>query len=88
MAINIASLRPLDGFLADMKAMIASWKASPPQDGVTEIMFPGEPEFRHEMDARTTGITLPADVVSDLVARAADLGIVISAADLAFDQPR
>ena len=88
MAINIASLRPLDGFFADMKAMIASWKASPPQDGVTEIMFPGEPEFRHEMDARTTGIALPADVVSDLVARAADLGIVISAADLAFDQPR
>ena len=87
MAIDIASLRPLDGFLADMTAMIASWKASPPQDGVTEIMFPGEPEYRHEMDARASGIALPDDVVTNLVARAADLGIVISAADLAFDQP-
>jgi LDH2 family malate/lactate/ureidoglycolate dehydrogenase len=87
MAIDIASLRPLDGFLADMTAMIASWKANPPQDGVTEIMFPGEPEYRHEMHARASGIALPDDVVSNLVARAADLGIVISAADLAFDQP-
>ena len=87
MAIDIASLRPLDGFLADMTAMIASWKASPPQDGVTEIMFPGEPEYRHEMHARASGIALPDDVGTNLVARAADLGIVISAADLAFDQP-
>jgi LDH2 family malate/lactate/ureidoglycolate dehydrogenase len=87
MAIDIASLRPLDGFLADMTAMIASWKASPPQDDVTEIMFPGEPEYRHEMHARASGIALLDDVVSNLVARAADLGIVISAADLAFDQP-
>ncbi len=83
MAIDIASLRPLDGFLADMQAMLAGWKASAPQDGVTEIMFPGEPEFRHEMDARATGLTLPDDVVANLVSKAADLGIEVAAKELA-----
>ena len=84
MAIDIASLRPLDAFLDDMQAMIASWKASDPLDGVAEIMFPGEPEYRHQCAAHATGIALPTDVVSDLVTQAADLGIVISTEDLAF----
>ena len=84
MAIDIASLRPLDSFLADMQAMIASWKASHPQDGVAEIMYPGEPEHRHEVAALATGLALPDDVISDLVAKASSLGIAISPAELAF----
>ena len=84
MAIDIASLRPLDAFLDDMQTMIASWKSSEPQDGVAGIMFPGEPEYRHQCAARATGIALPADVVSDLVSQAAHLGIVTSTKDLAF----
>ena len=84
MAIDIASLRPLDAFLDDMQTMIASWKSSEPQDGVAGIMFPGEPEYRHQCAAHTTGIALPADVVSDLVSQAANLGIVTSTKDLAF----
>ncbi|MEC8642825.1 MAG: Ldh family oxidoreductase [Pseudomonadota bacterium] len=84
MAIDIASLRPLDAFLADMQAMIAAWKASPPQDGVAEILYPGEPEHQHADAARAGGITLPDDVVADLVTRAAALGVDISAGDLAF----
>ena len=84
MAIDIASLRPLDAFLTDMQAMIAAWKASPPQDGVAEILYPGEPEHQHADAARAGGITLPDDVVADLVTRAAALGVDISAGDLAF----
>ena len=84
MAIDIASLRPLDGFLADMQAMIASWKASARQDDVAEILYPGEPEYRHAKAARAGGITLPDDVVADLVSKAADLGIVISTETLAL----
>jgi LDH2 family malate/lactate/ureidoglycolate dehydrogenase len=84
MAIDIASLRPLDAFLHDMQTMIASWKSSEPQDGVAGIMFPGEPEYRHQCAAHTTGIALPADLVSDLVSQAANLGIVTSTKDLAF----
>ena len=83
MAIDIASLRSLDGFLADMQAMIAAWKASAPQDGVAEILYPGEPEFRHEDAARASGITLPDDVVTDLVAGAAGLGMTGAAETLA-----
>ena len=67
-----------------MQAMIAAWKASPPQDGVAEILYPGEPEHQHADAARAGGITLPDDVVADLVTRAAALGVDISAGDLAF----
>ena len=84
MAINIASLRPLDDFLADMKAMIASWKSSAAQENVAEILYPGEPEYQHETASRNTGITLPADILGDLVTRATALGLDISADDLAF----
>ena len=84
MAIDIASLRRPDDFLADMQAMITSWKASAPQDGIDEILYPGEPEYRHEAACRRGGLALPDDVVGDLVARVADLGIAMSAEDLAF----
>jgi len=67
-----------------MQAMIASWKASHPQDGVAEIMYPGEPEHRHEVAALASGLALPDDVISDLVAKASSLGIAISPAELAF----
>ena len=83
-AIDIASLRPLDGFLADMQAMIASWKASAPQDGVAEILYPGEPEHQHETASRNTGIALPAEILDDLLTRAASLGLDVSARDLSF----
>jgi LDH2 family malate/lactate/ureidoglycolate dehydrogenase len=83
-AIDIASLRPLDGFLADMQAMIASWKASAPQDGVAEILYPGEPEHQHETASRSAGIALPAEILDDLLTRAASLGLDVSARDLSF----
>jgi LDH2 family malate/lactate/ureidoglycolate dehydrogenase len=83
-AIDIASLRPLDGFLADMQAMIASWKASAPQDGVAEIQYPGEPEHQHETASRSAGIALPAEILDDLLTRAASLGLDVSARDLSF----
>jgi LDH2 family malate/lactate/ureidoglycolate dehydrogenase len=67
-------------------ARIASWKESAPQDGIAEIMYPGEPEHRHQAAARATGLALPADVVSDLVSKASSLGIAISAEELALWQ--
>ena len=82
MAINIASLRPLDTFLADMQAMIASWKASAPRDGVADILFPGEPKHHHEQTCRAAGIALPERVVDTLVTRAQELGITITPGDL------
>ena len=83
-AIDIASLRPLDGFLADMQAMIASWKASAPQDGIAEILYPGEPEHQHETASRSTGIALPAKILDDLLTGAASLGLDVSARNLEF----
>ena len=82
MAINIASLRPLDSFLADMQAMIASWKASAPRDGAADILFPGEPEHNHEQTCRAVGIELPDSVVDTLVTRAQELGVAITPRDL------
>ncbi|MBF9059370.1 Ldh family oxidoreductase [Rhodobacterales bacterium HKCCSP123] len=74
-AINIAAVRPLAEFEADMEALIASLKSAPRGEGVEEIFYPGEIEARSEARALAEGIALPADVVTDLTEQGAALGV-------------
>ncbi|PWK58150.1 Ldh family oxidoreductase [Roseicyclus mahoneyensis] len=77
MAVDIARLRPLAEFGADMERLIATMKDAPRATGVAEIFYPGEMEARHDATARVEGLQLPADVVQDLAQGAARLGIAL-----------
>lgn len=75
MAIDIAQCRPLEDFDADMETLIATMKETPRMPGVDEIFYPGELEARHDTRARQDGLMLPPDVVTELAAGAASLGV-------------
>ena len=75
MAVDIAHLRPLAGFEADMERLISTLKTAPRAPGVDEIFYPGEIEARHDIRARREGVALAPDVARDLAQGAARLGI-------------
>lgn len=75
MAIDIASLRSLAEFNADMEKLIESIKAAPKAAGVGEIFYPGEPEARAEAQHHRKGIHIPAATVAELDDGARRLGL-------------
>ena len=57
--VNPAFFGGTDAFKARIDAMIDELKRCPAQEGVKEILYPGELEWRREAAARTDGIELP-----------------------------
>ncbi len=53
-------------FRARVDAMIDELKACPTQEGVKEILYPGELEWRREAEALKNGLELPAASVKEL----------------------
>ena len=78
-AIDISKLRDLDVFKADMGQLIQQWKTSQKAEGVAEIYYPGEKEYRHREDAERNGLCLAHDTLSNLVRFAQDCGIDVTA---------
>ena len=74
-AIDIATLRDIDGFKSDMDAMISRWKDSQKITGVEDIFYPGEKEYRHQCTAEQEGLLLAEDTVSHLLEFAKDCGV-------------
>jgi LDH2 family malate/lactate/ureidoglycolate dehydrogenase len=74
-AIDIAWFMPVAEFKARMDAFIADIKAAKRRPGVTEILIPGELDYRREQEFRRSGALLDADVFDELAALAADLSI-------------
>ncbi|MDJ0859306.1 MAG: Ldh family oxidoreductase [Dinoroseobacter sp.] len=66
LAIDIAAVRPLAEFEADMEQLIAELKATPRAAGVDEIYYPGELESHADVLHRRVGVTLPAAVLDEL----------------------
>jgi LDH2 family malate/lactate/ureidoglycolate dehydrogenase len=75
-AINIAAIRPLADFEADMESLIHALKSAPRGDGVEEIYYPGEVEARCEARTLSDGIALPAEVLEELRENGRGLGVV------------
>ena len=75
LAIDIAALRPLAEFEADMEALIAEMKATPRAVGVDEIVYPGELEARSAAQLTAKGIPLPPALAEELRRDARTLGI-------------
>jgi LDH2 family malate/lactate/ureidoglycolate dehydrogenase len=74
--MNIEAFQPLAEFNSRMEKFIAELKSVPLADGSDEVSYPGEIEARNDARiARTDGLTLPADTVSDLAKIAGRCGL-------------
>lgn len=66
---------PVAGFEERVGSLVAQLKRSALQEGVAEILMPGEPETRHRAQSLADGIALPDNVARDLDAVADLLGV-------------
>ena len=64
-----------EAFRARIDAMIDELKACPPCEGATEVLYPGELEWRREAKALAEGVNLPAASVAELNRAAKMAGI-------------
>jgi ureidoglycolate dehydrogenase (NAD+) len=69
-AIDVATFRPLADFTRDADTLAALLKALPRQDGVDEILLPGERAGRTEQARRKSGIPIPRKLWDELAALA------------------
>lgn len=74
-AIDIAWFMPVDTFKARMDEFIQQIKAARKRPGVTEILVPGELDYRREQQYRRDGAQLDSVVFDELAALARDLGV-------------
>lgn len=75
MAVDIAAFSDLDAYRANADATIDAIKGLPRQDGVNEILVPGEIENRVYAQRRAEGIPLPEGTVANLRAVATKLDV-------------
>ncbi len=75
MAMKSDLFVPLDEYRARMETLIGRVHASPPAEGFTEVLMPGEPEARREAERRRTGIPYAAADLTDLAKEAQRAGL-------------
>lgn len=73
--MNIAAFEDVDDFKRRTRGLIAHVKSSRPRQGYSEVLFPGEPEYRSALKRERTGIELPEALWSDIAALAEELGV-------------
>jgi uncharacterized oxidoreductase len=74
-AINIAPFSSLDTFTDHIEAQSARVLSSPPADGFTEVLLPGDPELRMREHRLAEGIPIPDRTWEDITAMATSLNI-------------
>jgi LDH2 family malate/lactate/ureidoglycolate dehydrogenase len=55
---NVAAFRDLEVFKREVTEFAQYLKATPPAEGFTEVLYPGEIEYRREQDRRKNGISV------------------------------
>jgi ureidoglycolate dehydrogenase (NAD+) len=76
-AIDIAAFGGLEVFGASVERTVTDLKALPRQDGVAEILMPGERGARELAKRRKTGITIQATTWKDISRVAARFGVAL-----------
>jgi LDH2 family malate/lactate/ureidoglycolate dehydrogenase len=76
-AIDIAAFGAPDAFAASVERTVTDLKALPRQDGVAEILMPGERGDREAAKRREAGITIPAATWKDIGRVAARFGVTL-----------
>ena len=72
---NVRAFRNLESFKQEVTDFAAYLKATPPAKGFTEVLYPGEIEYRRQQERLTQGIPLEDGTWSKLKALAATFGI-------------
>jgi uncharacterized oxidoreductase len=67
-----------EGFRREIDAYVAWVKASPPQEGVGEVMAPGDPERKSRAERGASGVPIDERSWEELVAAAAMVGLARS----------
>ncbi|MCY3992218.1 MAG: Ldh family oxidoreductase [Caldilineaceae bacterium] len=78
-AINIDALLPYDDFIHTVQEQIAWVKSARPQPGVSEVLFPGEPEYRTAQQRSAHGIPVEDSIWHEITETADTLGVKIEA---------
>ena len=78
-AINIDALLPYDDFIHTVQEQIAWVKSARPQPGVSEVLFPGEPEYRTAQQRSAHGIPVEDSIWQEITETAETLGVTIEA---------
>jgi LDH2 family malate/lactate/ureidoglycolate dehydrogenase len=65
-AINIEYFVPVGEFKANMDKLARKLRASPPQEGFTEVMVPGDPEYREMKKRSRDGIYVNDKIWGDI----------------------
>jgi LDH2 family malate/lactate/ureidoglycolate dehydrogenase len=81
-AINIAAFISYEKFIQHVEAFCARVKATPPAQGFSEVLLPGEPELRARKARLASGIALPAQTWNDLQALAQNVNATIQYGNL------
>lgn len=68
LAIDVTAFQPLEEYTARLAAYVAQLKEVPPQDGVDEILLPGERAARCAKRRRAEGVPVPDEVWAQLQA--------------------
>jgi LDH2 family malate/lactate/ureidoglycolate dehydrogenase len=74
-AFDPGAFRPLAQFKADVTAFAKYLKSTPPAEGFTEVLYPGEIEYRTEQRRRREGIPIEDATWSKLETLARDAGV-------------
>jgi uncharacterized oxidoreductase len=74
-AVDIESFMPVDEFKQQVTTLIQKVKSSRLRPGFTEILMPGEPEFRTEKERLKSGISVPDRTWEEIKTTAAALGL-------------
>ena len=78
-AIHIDAFGDLAQFKHDSSEMMAYMKATPPMDGVSEVLVPNDPETREREKRLANGIPIEEDSWNMIVATAQRVGVPVSA---------
>jgi uncharacterized oxidoreductase len=77
--VDIARFVSPQNFRSDVDDLIRYLKTSPVAPGVSEIMYPGEPEARAEAERRQQGIFVEEETWGQIAQAARDLGVAVPA---------
>ncbi len=75
LAFDPGAFRPLAQFKADVTAFAIYLKATKPAEGFTEVLYPGEIEYRTEQRRRKEGIPIEDETWGKLETLARDAGV-------------
>jgi LDH2 family malate/lactate/ureidoglycolate dehydrogenase len=75
LAINIEGFMPRDHFMARVDELVALIKSCPPAAGIEQVLVPGEPEHRAQLEREEKGIPLPGWLHEQLNSLALELDL-------------